>query len=155
MKEDLQAELSEITQRMVEELKPEKIILFGSYARGTPNEDSDLDILVIVSQSNESPTKRATRAYHCLRGLPMPKDILVYTQEEVEKRRKVHASLISQVLEEGKVIYEGGQKVSFYDIKGVGKEVWEGVDAQRYVNQERASWDEKETIERHERHKKR
>ena len=105
MKEDLQAELKEITHRLVEELKPEKIILFGSYAWGTPNEDSDLDLLVIISQSDESPTRRATKAYRCLRGLPMPKDILVYTREEVEKSRKVHASLISQVLEEGKVIY--------------------------------------------------
>lgn len=107
MEKDLQAELEEITHRLVEELKPEKIILFGSYAWGVPNEDSDLDIMVVISKSDEPPTRRATRAYRCLRGLSMPKDIFVYTREEVEKSRKVHASLISQMLEEGKIIYEG------------------------------------------------
>ena len=47
--------LKEITQRLVAELHPEKIILFGSHAWGTPDEDSDLDLLVIVTQSNTTP----------------------------------------------------------------------------------------------------
>ena len=97
--------LQEITQRLVAELKPEKVILFGSHAWGQPNEDSDLDLLVIVSESNEPPTKRSTRAHRSLSGLGVPKDILVYTRPEVDRHSRVYASLISEILERGRVLY--------------------------------------------------
>ncbi len=105
MKEELQRELEEITNRLVKTFNPEKIILFGSYAWGKPDEDSDLDLLVIIPKSDLPVTKRATMAYHCLHGLTIPKDIFVYTHEEVEKKQKVYASLVSQIFEEGKVLY--------------------------------------------------
>ncbi len=97
--------LDEITRRLVAELKPEKIILFGSHAWGQPNDDSDLDLLVIVAESNEPPTKRSTRAHRCLIGMGVPKDILVYTRAEVDRHSRVYASLISEVLERGRVLY--------------------------------------------------
>lgn len=97
--------LDEITQRLVAELKPEKIILFGSHAWGQPDEDSDLDLLVIVSESNEPPTKRATHAHRSLRGVMVPMDILVHTHAEVERHSRVYASLISEILERGRVLY--------------------------------------------------
>ncbi len=97
--------LDEITRRLVEELKPEKVILFGSHAWGQPDEDSDLDLLVIVSESNELPTQRATRAHRSLRGMGVPKDILVYTRAEVERHSRVYASLVSEVLDRGEVLY--------------------------------------------------
>jgi predicted nucleotidyltransferase len=97
--------LQEITQRLVAELKPEKVILFGSHAWGQPNEDGDLDLLVIVSESNEPPTKRATRAHRSLIGVMVPMDILVRTRAEVERHSRVYASLISEILERGKVLY--------------------------------------------------
>lgn len=97
--------LKEITQRLVAELQPEKIILFGSHAWGQPKDDSDLDLLVIVTESNEPPTKRATRAHRSLIGMGVPKDILVYTRAEVERHSRVYASLISEVLERGRVLY--------------------------------------------------
>lgn len=97
--------LQEITQRLVAELKPEKVILFGSHAWGKPNEDSDLDLLVIVPESNEVPTKRSTRAHRSLRGIMVPMDILVHTHAEVERHSRVYASLISEVLERGRVLY--------------------------------------------------
>lgn len=81
----LDIELKEITKRLVETFNPEKIVLFGSYIWGNPDEYNDLDLLIIVPVSDESPTKRATKAYRCLHGLPYPKDILVYTHEEIEK----------------------------------------------------------------------
>jgi len=97
--------LHEITQRLVAELKPEKVILFGSHAWGKPTDDSDLDLLVIVPESNEPPTKRATRAYRSLRGVMVPMDILVHTHAEVQRHSRVYASLISEILERGKVLY--------------------------------------------------
>ena len=99
--------LAEMTRRLVDEFQPEQIILFGSHAWGTPNDDSDIDLFVIVPESDLSPTQRATRAYRALRGIRVePTDIVVRTRAETERYRHVHASLASQVLEQGKVLYE-------------------------------------------------
>ena len=97
--------LRELTRRLVTELQPEQIILFGSHAWGTPDEDSDIDLLVIVPTSDLSPAQRATRAYRSLRGLLAPVDVLVKTRAEVERYRHVRASLESEILERGRVLY--------------------------------------------------
>jgi len=97
--------LIDVTERLVSELKPEQIILFGSYAYGNPNENSDLDLLVVVTNSNEPRYRRARRAYRALRGIEIAKDILVMTRAEVEQKSTVPSSLVSQVLREGKVLY--------------------------------------------------
>lgn len=102
--------LAEITRRLVAEFQPEQIILFGSHAWGTPHEDSDVDLCVIVSQSDERPVRRAVRAYHCLSGLGIPKDVLVKTRAEFERFRHVHASLECQISEQGKVLYGSGKE---------------------------------------------
>ena len=101
--------LEEIARRLVAELQPEQILLFGSHAWGTPNEDSDLDLLVIVSDSDAKPTRRASRAYRCLRGLLAPIDILVKTRAEVERFRHVRAAFERQILERGEVLYGRSQ----------------------------------------------
>jgi predicted nucleotidyltransferase len=98
--------INKIVQNLVKEFAPEKIILFGSYAWGRPKKDSDLDLFVIISESDSPPVQRAIRAHRCLRGVDFSKDILVRTRSEVEKFMNVHASLEAQVLEEGKIIYE-------------------------------------------------
>ncbi len=100
--------LEEITRRLVNEFQPERIILFGSHAWGEPTEDSDLDLLVIVPESDAEPADRATRAHRCLRGIAGPTDILVKTRSEVERYRPVRASLESVILERGKLLYERG-----------------------------------------------
>ena len=97
--------LQEMTRRLVAEFQPEQVILFGSHAWGTPHEDSDVDLLVIVSQSDEKPIERAVRAHRCLSSLNVPKDILVKTRAEVERFRRVYASLECEILERGKVLY--------------------------------------------------
>ena len=97
--------LEQITQKLVLTLKPEQIILFGSYAYGEPNEDSDIDLLVIISQSDEPRYRRARQAYKILRGLGVPKDILVMTRAEVERKTNVTSSLVNQVLTQGKILY--------------------------------------------------
>jgi predicted nucleotidyltransferase len=105
MKDLPQELLQEMTQRLVTEFQPEQVILFGSHAWGTPNEDSDVDLLVIVSNSDEKPVQRAVRGHRCLRGLMVATDILVKTRAEVEKYRSVWASLERKMLEQGKILY--------------------------------------------------
>ena len=97
--------LDQITQKLVETLNPEQIILFGSYAYGEPNENSDIDLLVIVSQSNEPRYRRSRQAYKVLRGIGVPKDILILTRAEVEKKARVTTSLVNQALLQGKFLY--------------------------------------------------
>ena len=98
--------LSEMTRRLVAALDPEQVILFGSRAWGTPSEDSDIDLLVVLSASSERPLARMRRALACLEGMNVSKDVLVKTRREMEKYRGVHASLESQIMEKGRVLYE-------------------------------------------------
>jgi uncharacterized protein len=97
--------LDEVTRRLAAEFKPEQVWLFGSHAWGEPNEGSDLDLMVVVSESEESPVRRAQRAHRCLRGLSIAKDILVKTRAELERFRHVRASLEAEILERGRLIY--------------------------------------------------
>ena len=97
--------ISDITDRLVREFNPENIFLFGSHVWGTPNADSDLDLLVILSSSDMASTKRSKLAYRCLREIPYPLDILVKTRKEVEKFAQIPQSLEYQILLKGKCLY--------------------------------------------------
>ena len=97
--------LTQIVQRLVESLHPEQIILFGSHAYGEPNEDSDVDLFVIVSESDQPRYRRSREAYRALRGISVPTDVIVVTIEEVKKKVNVRSSLISRVIHDGKVLY--------------------------------------------------
>jgi DNA polymerase sigma len=98
--------LHSMTERLVAEFAPDQIILFGSYAWGTPTESSDVDLYVIIPETSERPLQRARRAVACLGGMGISKDILVRTRTEAEKYRNVYASLECQIFEKGRVIYE-------------------------------------------------
>jgi len=97
--------LDEVTRRLAAEFKPYQVWLFGSHAWGQPDEGSDLDLLVVVPESEEPPVRRAQRAHRCLRGLGLAKDILVKTRAEVERFRHVRSSLEAEILEHGRLIY--------------------------------------------------
>ncbi|MGR3309797.1 MAG: nucleotidyltransferase domain-containing protein [Candidatus Brocadiales bacterium] len=97
--------LKEIVSRIVNAVHPARIILFGSHAYGRPKDESDLDILVIMH--SELPRyRRSVPIYRALAGLLVPKDILAYTQEEIEEWSEVPQAFITTVLRKGKVIYE-------------------------------------------------
>ncbi|NTU61937.1 MAG: nucleotidyltransferase domain-containing protein [Chloroflexi bacterium] len=98
--------LQDMTRQLVAEFQPEQIVLFGSQAWGKPTAGSDVDLLVIVTDSAEKPIQRAQRAYRRLRDLPVPLDVLVKTRAEVERYRHVYASLECEILERGKVLYD-------------------------------------------------
>jgi uncharacterized protein len=97
--------LNRITESLVASLKPEQIILFGSYAYGEPNEDSDVDLLVVVSDSDEPRYRRARKAYQALRGIGLATDVIVMTREEIERKINVRSSLVHKVMHDGRIIY--------------------------------------------------
>ena len=105
----------EIVQRIVHEIHPWKIILFGSRSKGTARPGSDFDILVIAN-SKESRSRRSARLYGVLSDLIQPMDILVYTPEEVKDWQNVPQAFITTAVREGKLIYENpggpGQKLA-------------------------------------------
>ena len=98
-------QLDEIISQIVAVYQPEKIILFGSYANGTANENSDIDLL-LVKHTNEVPVDRSATVRKSLRGFLFPMDILVYTPEEIEHSKESKFSFVSQVLKSGKVLYD-------------------------------------------------
>jgi len=97
--------LQTATQRLVAEFQPDQIWLFGSHAWGNPHEDSDVDLLVVVPHSDETPIRRAQRAYRSLRGLRMPKDVLVETRQEVDRVKDLKTSLENTILSRGRRLY--------------------------------------------------
>jgi predicted nucleotidyltransferase len=97
--------LQTATERLVAEFQPEQIWLFGSHAWGTPTDDSDVDLMVVVSESDERSTRRAQRAYRCLSGVRMAKDVIVATRAEVDRYKHLRASLFHQVLNQGRKLY--------------------------------------------------
>ena len=105
MTAEVETLLPEMTRRLAAEFAPCQIYLFGSHAWGQPNEDSDIDLFVIVPDSAESRQERGLRARACLQDLRIAKDILVKTQAEVDWANRVHASLESQILECGVKLY--------------------------------------------------
>ena len=93
--------LSEIIRRVVEVAQPEKIILFGSAARGEMGPNSDVDLLVVKSGAHR--LDLTGRIYMNLRGVAV--DVVVVTPEDVEKYRNSHALVIAPALQEGKLVY--------------------------------------------------
>ena len=105
MSPNVQAKLSAMVERIVAGFKPERIILFGSNARGTAGTDSDVD-LIIVMPAIESKRKIRLAIRKAVSGMGLSKDILVYTPEEMEHYRHLTGSLVRSAWREGKVLYE-------------------------------------------------
>ncbi len=102
MNQDL---VADIVRRIVETAQPEKIILFGSRARGDARPDSDFDVLVI-KESDEPGYRRDAALYLALAGLNAPVDVVTYTPEEVRDWSAVPQAFITTAVREGKVVYE-------------------------------------------------
>ena len=91
-------------QRIADEFSPELVVLFGSYAHGTPTDDSDVDLLVVMSHNKRNVeqsldiTRRVDRTF--------PLDLIVRKPEEVEDRLRQHDMFLASILNEGKTLYE-------------------------------------------------
>lgn len=101
---EAEQKIREITETLSQQFDPEKLILFGSRAWGTPDENSDFDVVMIKKDVPDTieMMRDVSRAFI---GKRCPLDVLIYTPEEIEYRR--YGDLfVRQVLEEGKVLYE-------------------------------------------------
>ncbi len=96
--------INTIIEKIVGRYDPKAIIVFGSVAKGTSTEDSDLDVAVIL-ESNLSEHERNTEIRVCIGPIGVAMDLLVFTPEEVESQRNDHNPIISEILETGKVVY--------------------------------------------------
>ena len=105
MTRDEQRTVQELVRRLAEAVQPERIILFGSHARGDAGPDSDVDLLVIAP-SELPPWQRTPPLYRLLAGAGLPKDLLWYTPEEVAEWQGVRTHFLTRVLREGQVVYE-------------------------------------------------
>lgn len=97
--------LAEVTRRILQVATPQKVVLFGSLARHEEHEGSDLDLLIVM-KTDLPPHRRAVPFYQALAGLLIPKDILVYTPEEVSEWSAVPEAIVTTALREGRVLYE-------------------------------------------------
>jgi len=90
-------------RQVAERFKPDKIILFGSYAYGQPHEDSDVDVLVVMPARNE-----LDQAFKIRLAVPapFPMDLLVRTPKEMKWRLEEGESFLSEVMSKGKILYE-------------------------------------------------
>jgi len=93
-----------VARNMAIAANAERVILFGSYARGDATEQSDVD-LMIIANSDLPRFKRSRELYKLLRPHPFAMDIVVYTPQEIEKGKKTKVSFVSTVLKEGKTLY--------------------------------------------------
>ncbi|MDP3994856.1 MAG: nucleotidyltransferase domain-containing protein [bacterium] len=95
-----------VINKIIEYCKPDKIILFGSLARGEEKSDSDIDLL-IIKDSNKKRAFRIKEVFEAIRGVDRkyPLDPIVYTQQEIGKRLSLGDFFIKKVMEEGKIMY--------------------------------------------------
>lgn len=101
--------IDRMTRQIVRTVDPQKIVLFGSRARGEDNERSDVDLLVVEREPfgpNRSRRREAARIWRCLSGFRVPKDILVYSVSELGQWKDSGHHVIAKALREGKVLYE-------------------------------------------------
>jgi predicted nucleotidyltransferase len=94
-----------MTDRIIRRFDPLRIVLFGSHARGEARAQSDVDLLVVLRSVSDK-RRSAIEIRRALADLPMGKDIVVTTPEEIAKRGDVVGTILRPALREGKVLYE-------------------------------------------------
>ena len=97
--------ISNIVYKIASNANPDKIFLFGSYATGQANEDSDIDLLV-VKDTKEPRHKRSIEIQKLLIGSKLPVDILVYTNDEFEREKSIKYSFVNSAIQEAQLLYE-------------------------------------------------
>ena len=101
---DISKEIREIADQIVERYRPEKIILFGSAARGEFYSDSDIDMLIIKKETPEYGIDRM-RELRKLIKKKIAADFLIYRPDEIEKRLRMGDPFLRSVFDEGRVLY--------------------------------------------------
>ena len=103
--------IQSIAQQIGDQFNPSKVVLFGSYAWGTPTEESDIDLLIILSAIEEHPVKTASKIRFALpRDVSI--DVLVRDPQFVEYRVKEVDGFISRIMSAGKTLWESGRQAT-------------------------------------------
>lgn len=97
-------QIRKFSRQLAQEFRLDKIVLFGSYAQGTPAEDSDVDLLIILPFEGK-PVAKSVEMRMKLRP-SFPVDLIVRTPANVRERLEMEDTFMREVLEEGKVLYE-------------------------------------------------
>ena len=97
--------LDEMVRRIRQAVQPEKIVLFGSRARGDAHPQSDFDFL-IIQHSDQPRYRRSGPVYSALADIPAEVEVIVYTPQEVQEWRNVPRAFVTTAIREGRVLYE-------------------------------------------------
>jgi predicted nucleotidyltransferase len=97
--------IQDMVRRIVESARPDKIILFGSRARGNARIDSDFD-LIVIKQTQEPVPRRDAALYLALAGMNVAIDVMTYTPAEIQDWSSVPDAFITTAVREGRVLYE-------------------------------------------------
>ena len=103
---DVHAHIQKLCKQIVEAFRPQKVILFGSYAYGTPMFDSDIDLLVVMPYE-ENELDKIAEVRRRLKS-EMPLDVLVKTPKQIEERIMMEDFFVRDIIENGKVLYDNG-----------------------------------------------
>jgi len=101
--------IGRMAREIAREIGPERIVLFGSWARAEANAGSEVDLLVVEREPfgpHRSRRQEATRIWRCLSPFRIPTDILVYSLDEVAQWKDSSHHVIARALREGRVLYE-------------------------------------------------
>jgi len=98
------SEIKAYARKLAQEFKPERVILFGSYARGKPTEDSDVDLLVVANYRGDWVDRAVEMRLRIPRKFPL--DLIVRRPSEIRRRLAMNDSFVSTMIHEGKVLYE-------------------------------------------------
>lgn len=100
-----QEQITSLCGTLVREFRPERIVLFGSQARGTAEAGSDVDLLVVM-RFEGSTLHQTTLLYRALKDRTVPVDLVVHTPGEISTRLRENDPFISAVMRDGKVLHE-------------------------------------------------
>jgi predicted nucleotidyltransferase len=95
-----------VVARIVETAAPAKVILFGSYTRGTLHPHSDLDIMVVMNDNSVHPRKESVRIRRALKGIMMPMDIVVVSLEKLAEYSETPGLIYREALRTGRIVYD-------------------------------------------------
>lgn len=107
MKKMMSKYIQQIVRLTVAQFQPQKIILFGSYARGDAGPDSDVDLLVVMPVSG-SKRQKAVEIGVALHDVPVPKDVIVVNPDDFEWRKNIVGTIEYPAFHEGKLLYGKG-----------------------------------------------
>jgi predicted nucleotidyltransferase len=99
-------QIEQLAKRVAEAFKPQRIVLFGSYASGAPTPDSDVDLLVVMP--HRGPGHRTAAKIRCFCDTGFPIDVLVRSQREIDSRLAMGDPFFQQIMGEGIVLHDAG-----------------------------------------------